>query len=93
MSVFDWFRRPRLVPIAEFDDPDRFDVARRAPRILSFGAGNHQCLGTHVARMEGRVCLETLLARHPEYEVDLAGAQRFRTEFVQGFATLPVRIT
>jgi hypothetical protein len=23
VSVFDWFRRPRLVPIAEFDDPDR----------------------------------------------------------------------
>ena len=69
----------------EFDAPDRFDVTRRAPRILSFGAGNHQCLGTHVARMEGRVCLETLL-------VDLASAQRFRTEFVQGFASLPVRV-
>ena len=33
-----------------------------------------------------------VLARFPDYEVDLAGAQRLRTEFVQGFASLPVRI-
>ena len=74
----------------EFRDPDAFDVARRPPRILSFGAGTHACLGTHVARLEGRVTLDTLLARMPEYAVDLAGAKRLRTEFVQGFAELPI---
>jgi cytochrome P450 len=75
----------------EFPDPDRFDIERRARRILSFGAGTHTCLGLHVARLEGRVCLEELLARIPEYEVDLARAERVRTEFVQGFASLPIR--
>jgi cytochrome P450 len=75
----------------EFPDPDRLDIRRRAPRMLSFGAGHHQCLGTHVARMEGKVCLELLLSRFPRYEVDLARAVRLRTEFVQGFASLPVR--
>lgn len=74
----------------EFPDPDRFDVQRRARRILSFGAGTHTCLGLHVARLEGRVCLEELLARIPEYEVDLSRAERVRTEFVQGFASLPI---
>ena len=59
--------------------------------MLSFGAGTHQCLGTHVARTEGRITLETLLARMPDYEVDLAGAERLETEFVQGFARLPIR--
>jgi len=76
----------------EFPDPDVFDVARRAPRILSFGHGTHSCLGIHVAKAEGRIALEELLRRAPEYRVDLARAERWRTEFVQGFATLPVAL-
>jgi hypothetical protein len=40
--------------------------------------------------MEGRICFETLLSKLPHYEVDLAGAKRLRTEFVQGFAQLPI---
>jgi cytochrome P450 len=59
----------------EFANPDVFDVTRRPPRILSFGAGTHACLGTHVARLEGRITLETLLRRMPDYAVDLAGAE------------------
>jgi cytochrome P450 len=74
----------------EFVIPNVFDVKRKPPRILSFGAGTHACLGTHVARLEGRITLETLLARMPGWEVDLAGAERLRTEFVQGFARLPI---
>ena len=76
----------------EFDDPDRFDIDRRPARILTFGAGTHACLGLHVAKMEGRVCLEELLATWPEYEVDHEGAERLRTEFVQGYAALPIAI-
>ncbi len=75
----------------EFTEPDVFDIARKSPRILSFGAGQHACLGTHAARLEGKLCLEAILAAAPEYEVDLAGARRFNTEFVQGFEALPVR--
>jgi cytochrome P450 len=77
----------------EFDDPDRFDVARGAQRMLSFSAGTHACLGTHVARVEGKLTLETILARMPEYEVDLDRAQRLHTEFVQGFSSLPIRFS
>jgi hypothetical protein len=75
----------------EFERPDVFDIQRKSHRILSFGAGQHACLGTHVARFEGRLCLEAILAAAPEYEVDLAGAERFHTEFVQGYARLPIR--
>jgi hypothetical protein len=75
----------------EFDDPDRFDIARRAPRILSFGHGQHQCLGAHVARLEARVLLEEVLRRMPDYEVDMGGALRLRSEFFRGFAALPIR--
>jgi len=76
----------------EFENPDSFDITRRAQRFLSFGAGHHACLGTHVARMEGKVCLELILSRFPEYEVELDKATRFRTEFVQGFSSLPIRV-
>ncbi len=75
----------------EFENPDVFDIRRAPRRILSFGAGTHACLGTHPARLEGKVTLETILARMPEYEVDLARAERLRTEFVQGFSSLPIR--
>lgn len=77
----------------EFDNPDRFDIRRCAPRFLTFGAGTHACLGTHVARLEGKITLETLLARMPDWECDLERAERFRTEFVQGFSSLPIRFT
>jgi cytochrome P450 len=75
----------------EFERPEVFDITRGTPRILSFGHGQHMCLGAHVARMEGRVLLEEVLRAFPEYEVDEANAQRFRSEFFRGFATLPIR--
>ena len=74
----------------EFDDPDKFDILRRPPRIMSFGYGPHSCLGINVARLEARVCLEELLRRIPDYEVDLEGAERLQTEFVQGYWKLPI---
>jgi cytochrome P450 len=76
----------------EFPDPDKFDILRRPPRIMSFGYGPHSCLGVNVARLEGRVCIEELLKRFPEYEVDLEGSERLLTEFVQGFWQLPITI-
>jgi cytochrome P450 len=75
----------------EFQNPDVFDIHRKPPRIASFGAGQHACLGTHVARFEGRLCLEEILRAAPSYVVDVAGARRFNTEFVKGFETLPIR--
>jgi cytochrome P450 len=76
----------------EFDSPDVFDVRRRAPRILSFGHGQHSCLGAHVARLEGRVLIGEVLRRMPDYDVDESGSQRLRSEFFRGFAKLPVSL-
>ncbi len=75
----------------EFPDPDVFDIKRRPDRILSFGNGTHMCLGIHAAKMEGKICLEETLARIPEYEADLERAERLVTDFVQGYASMPVR--
>jgi cytochrome P450 len=74
----------------EFEKPDVFDIQRRAPRILSFGHGTHSCIGLHVAKMEAKVCIEETLKRIPDYEVDLERAERLVTDFVQGYASLPI---
>ena len=74
----------------EFGEPDRFDIHRRAPRILTFNHARHRCLGAHIAQMEGRVLLEELLVRAPEYAVDEANAVRIRSEFFRGFDRLPL---
>ncbi|MEZ4215449.1 MAG: cytochrome P450 [Myxococcota bacterium] len=74
----------------EFAEPDRFDVARRPPRILSFGHGGHVCLGQHAARLEARVMYEELLAAVPEYDVPEASVVRAHSEFVDGYLAMPI---
>jgi cytochrome P450 len=74
----------------EFDHPDVFDIRRNPARILSFGHGTHACIGMHIAKLEARVCFEETLKRVPEYEIDLAQAERLITDFVQGYASLPI---
>jgi cytochrome P450 len=74
----------------EFENPDAFDIHRKPARILSFGYGPHSCIGINVARLEARVCLEETLKAIPEYELDVTGAERLVTDFVQGYAKLPV---
>ena len=75
----------------EFANPDVFDVHRSIPRLLSFGQGTHACIGIHVAKMEGKVCLEETLRRIPDYELLMDRSERLVTDFVQGFAKLPIR--
>jgi cytochrome P450 len=74
----------------EFEEPDRFDIRRAPPRILSFGHGTHLCIGQHFARMEAKHCIQTLLDWAPEYEVKENELRRLKTEFVQGWESMPV---
>jgi cytochrome P450 len=75
----------------QFERADQFDIQRGMPKILSFGHGAHTCMGAHVARMEGKVLLEELLAAVPNYEVVEAEASRSDSEFFRGFRSLPLR--
>lgn len=75
----------------EFPEPDRFDIFRRAPRIVSFNPGRHICLGIHVAQMEGRILLQELLARVPDFTIDRDKIVRVRSEMFRGFSRLPIR--
>ncbi|NMW32488.1 cytochrome P450 [Altererythrobacter sp. RZ02] len=76
---------------AQFDDPRTFDAARSPNRHLAFGAGGHQCLGLHLARLEMRILFETLLDKLDS--IELAGEPaRSKSTFVGGLKTLPLRI-
>ncbi len=73
-----------------FADGDRFDIHRNVGQHLTFGYGIHYCLGAALARLEGRVALEEVLERFPEWEVDLHGARLAPTSTVRGWERLPV---
>jgi cytochrome P450 len=70
-------------------DGDRFDIHRKVEQ-LTFGHGIHFCMGAALARLEGRVALDEVLNRFPEWEVDRAGAKLATTSTVRGWETLPV---
>ena len=76
-----------------FPEPDRFDIdrERKVGYNLNFGYGIHSCLGAALARMEGRIALETLLDLIPRYEIDRSGLQRVHMTNVCGWANVPVR--
>src|SRR3989440_4500603 len=76
-----------------FDDPDRFDIHRKIDHHLTFGYGIHLCLGSHLARLEGRIALEEVLNRFPRWEIDWDNAERAHTSTVRGWERLPVFIT
>ncbi len=73
-----------------FAGGDRFDIHREQHPHLSFGYGIHACLGSALARVEGRVVLDEVLNRFPQWEVDLDNARLSSTSTVRGWQTLPV---
>lgn len=70
-------------------DGDVFDIHRDAKQHLTFSVGTHFCLGSSLARLEGRIALEEILKRIPEWDVDLTSAKLSPTSTVRGWDTLP----
>ena len=72
-------------------DPDVLDVERKIDKILSFGFGVHVCLGAPLARMEGRIMLEELLQRFPEWDVVWDDTEIIHTgSSIRGYCRLPL---
>ena len=81
---------------SQFDDPDRFDVRRRPASTLTFGFGQHFCLGAHLARAEIEISLKVLLSRLPRLRLADDSGMRIGATFAQmlrGPNRLPVRFS
>jgi cytochrome P450 len=73
-----------------FPDGNRFDIHRTIDHHLSFGYGLHFCLGAALARLEGRVALDEVLNRWPDWDVDWDNVKQAHTPTVRGWEELPV---
>ena len=74
-------------------DAGQFDIHRAARPHLTFSVGAHFCLGSALARLEGRVALEEILKRFPEWEVDMTNAKLSPTSTVRGWESVPALVS
>jgi cytochrome P450 len=75
-----------------YEAPDVYDILRPDIQHLTFGYGLHFCLGSHLARLEGRVALDEILNRWPEWDVDYGGMRLAPTSTVRGWERMPIII-
>lgn len=95
MKADDWIllsfpaanRDPEL-----FESPDQVIIDREVNRHSAFGLGVHRCLGSHLARMELRIALETWLARFPDFSLADPDAITWSPGQVRGPRHLPLAI-
>ncbi|OBJ59334.1 cytochrome P450 [Mycobacterium asiaticum] len=73
-----------------YKDPDTFNIHRDNISHLTFGKGVHYCLGANLARLEGRVALDELLNRWPEWEIDYESLKLAPTSTVRGWERLRI---
>ncbi len=76
-----------------YPDPDHFDIHRKlGQQHLTFGCGIHYCLGAALARLEGRIALDEVLTRFPDWTIDLDNARRAPTSTVRGWDSMPASL-
>ncbi|MET0900917.1 MAG: cytochrome P450 [Mycobacterium sp.] len=76
----------------EYAEPDQFVWNRPIARLLSFGRGQHFCLGVHLARLEIGILVQEWLKRVPDFHVDTDAASRPPSSFQWGWNNLPVQV-
>ncbi|MGQ0845313.1 MAG: cytochrome P450 family protein [Sporichthyaceae bacterium] len=81
---------------AKYNDPQAFDVHRPDVSHMAFGFGIHHCLGAALARLEGKIAFEALLARFPQMELAVPVSE-LRWDHgdglvLRGLTNLPIRL-
>jgi cytochrome P450 family 130 len=74
-------------------DAGELEVRRRPRNIMTFSHGAHFCLGAAAARMQSRIALTELLARCPQFEVDLSGVVWAGGSYVRRPLAVPFRVS
>lgn len=74
-------------------DASELDILRRPKNILTFGNGNHHCLGAAAARMQATIALQELLTRCPDFTVDLDAVRYTEGSYVRWPVSVPFRAT
>jgi linalool 8-monooxygenase len=75
----------------KWPDPFTFNVTRKGPRHLSFGYGQHLCIGWRLAEIQLGVLLDEMLARFPNVTVTDVPT-RMRTNFLNSIKRMHVRL-
>jgi cytochrome P450 len=78
---------------ARFENPDALDLRRADNVPLSFGWGAHHCIGAPLARMEGEIAFNALLARFPSLELLDAEAHWRQSFTLRGLMELRLRVS
>jgi cytochrome P450 len=73
-------------------DAESFDVTRAPRQHLTFGIGAHYCLGNALTRIEGRVALDEIMNRFPDWEIDLDEAVFSSASAVRGWDSMPAHV-
>ena len=75
-----------------FDNPDELNLENKRARHLSFGRGEHACLGMNLAKLEAKIALEELLTRRRSIRLaDPESVPEFHKSFVlHGMGSLTI---
>ncbi|MFM7274079.1 MAG: cytochrome P450, partial [Gammaproteobacteria bacterium] len=73
-----------------FDHPDRIELDREINNHLTFGAGPHRCVGSHLAKTEVTIALQEWLRRIPDFRVADDADLRGHMGPTLGFSRLPL---
>jgi len=73
-----------------FDHADVIDLQREVNNHLTFGAGPHRCVGSHLAKTEVTIALQEWLRRIPDFSVAADARIQGHLGPTMGFSHLPL---